>query len=86
MPSTYLSKKVINLKPSGIRKFFDIAANMQDVISPCKGSVNLISPPLTPSWKPECARCARGKPITHPITAVWTCAAHWQITLRNYME
>ena len=29
----YLSKRVANLKPSGIRKFFDIAATMKDVIS-----------------------------------------------------
>lgn len=33
MPKSYLSKTVTNLKPSGIRKFFDIAATMQDVIS-----------------------------------------------------
>ena len=30
----YLSKRVAGLKPSGIRKFFDIAATMKDVISP----------------------------------------------------
>jgi len=29
----YLSTRVVNLKPSGIRKFFDIVATMQDVIS-----------------------------------------------------
>ena len=28
-----LSKKVINIKPSGIRKFFDIVSEMKDVIS-----------------------------------------------------
>jgi len=28
-----LSEKVATLKPSGIRKFFDIAATMKDVIS-----------------------------------------------------
>ncbi len=33
MHSKYLSERVINLKPSGIRRFFDIAATMQDVIS-----------------------------------------------------
>jgi aminotransferase len=33
MQNRYLSDRVINLKPSGIRRFFDIAATMQDVIS-----------------------------------------------------
>ena len=30
----HLSRRVVGLKPSGIRKFFDIAATMKDVISP----------------------------------------------------
>jgi len=29
----YLAKRVAGLKPSGIRKFFEIAATMKDVIS-----------------------------------------------------
>ena len=33
MPKSYLAKRVLGLKPSGIRKFFDIAATMEDVIS-----------------------------------------------------
>ncbi len=33
MRSSYLSDRVAGLKPSGIRKFFDIAATMKDVIS-----------------------------------------------------
>jgi aminotransferase len=33
MRSSYLSERVAGLKPSGIRKFFDIAATMKDVIS-----------------------------------------------------
>jgi len=33
MRETYLSQRVSSLKPSGIRRFFDIAATMQDVIS-----------------------------------------------------
>ena len=28
-----LSKTVVNIKPSGIRKFFDIVSEMDDVIS-----------------------------------------------------
>jgi aminotransferase len=31
--SSYLAERVANLKPSGIRKFFDIVATMKDVIS-----------------------------------------------------
>ncbi|MGB4685906.1 MAG: pyridoxal phosphate-dependent aminotransferase, partial [Limnochordia bacterium] len=33
MVNELLSQKVQAIKPSGIRKFFDIAATMQDVIS-----------------------------------------------------
>ena len=33
MRSSYLSSRVSGLKPSGIRKFFDIAATMKEVIS-----------------------------------------------------
>ena len=33
MNQNYLAKRVVDLKPSGIRKFFDIVATMQDVIS-----------------------------------------------------
>ena len=29
----FLSDKVINIKPSGIRKFFDIVSEMKDAIS-----------------------------------------------------
>jgi aminotransferase len=44
MPSTYLARKVVNLKPSGIRKFFDIVANMQDVISLGIGEPDFTTP------------------------------------------
>jgi len=33
MTNSYLGDRVLGLKPSGIRKFFDIAATMEDVIS-----------------------------------------------------
>ena len=33
MKASYLATRVVNLKPSGLRKFFDIVATMQDVIS-----------------------------------------------------
>jgi aminotransferase len=44
LPSTYLAQKVVNLKPSGIRKFFDIVATMQDVISLGIGEPDFITP------------------------------------------
>ena len=44
MPKSYLSKTVSALKPSGIRKFFDIAANMEDVISLGIGEPDFTTP------------------------------------------
>jgi len=43
--STYLSKRVAGLKPSAIRKFFDIAATMDDVISLGIGEPDFTTPP-----------------------------------------
>jgi aminotransferase len=40
----YLSKRVVELKPSGIRKFFDIAATMKDVISLGVGEPDFTTP------------------------------------------
>ncbi len=40
----YLSKRVVGLQPSGIRKFFDIAATMKDVISLGIGEPDFITP------------------------------------------
>jgi aminotransferase len=46
--SKYLSTRVVNLKPSGIRKFFDIVATMQDVISLGIGEPDFATPgPIT---------------------------------------
>jgi aminotransferase len=42
--SKYLSKRVAALKPSGIRKFFDIAATMKDVISLGIGEPDFTTP------------------------------------------
>jgi aminotransferase len=41
----YLSRRVATLKPSGIRKFFDIAATMKDVISLGIGEPDFNTPP-----------------------------------------
>jgi aminotransferase len=40
----YLAERVANLKPSGIRKFFDIVATMQDVISLGIGEPDFTTP------------------------------------------
>lgn len=40
----YLSRRVAGLKPSGIRKFFDIVATMEDVISLGIGEPDFITP------------------------------------------
>src|SRR5512136_2400761 len=40
----YLSKRVAGLKPSGIRRFFDIAATMKDVISLGIGEPDFTTP------------------------------------------
>jgi len=41
---SYLAERVINLKPSGIRKFFDIVATMKDVISLGIGEPDFVTP------------------------------------------
>jgi aminotransferase len=44
MREIYLSQRVATLKPSGIRKFFDIAATMKDVISLGIGEPDFVTP------------------------------------------
>jgi len=44
MDQRYLAQRVINLKPSGIRKFFDIVATMKDVISLGIGEPDFTTP------------------------------------------
>ncbi len=45
MTQRYLSDRVVTLKPSGIRKFFDIVATMDDVISLGIGEPDFTTPP-----------------------------------------
>jgi aminotransferase len=45
MPRDFLANHVANLKPSGIRKFFDIVATMDDVISLGIGEPDFTTPP-----------------------------------------
>ena len=40
----FVSKKAKNIKPSGIRKFFDIVAESKDVISLGVGEPDFITP------------------------------------------
>ncbi len=44
MSKSYLARHVANLKPSGIRKFFDIVATMDDVISLGIGEPDFVTP------------------------------------------
>jgi aminotransferase len=44
MRDSYISKRVATLKPSGIRKFFDIAATMKEVISLGIGEPDFVTP------------------------------------------
>jgi aminotransferase len=44
MSDHYLARHVVGLKPSGIRKFFDIVATMQDVISLGIGEPDFVTP------------------------------------------
>ncbi len=45
MPTPYVARRVAGLKPSGIRKFFDIVAAMDDVISLGIGEPDFDTPP-----------------------------------------
>ena len=45
MNQKYLAHHVVNLRPSGIRKFFDIVATMKDVISLGIGEPDFTTPP-----------------------------------------
>ena len=45
MRETFINRRVAELKPSGIRKFFDIVATMQDVISLGIGEPDFLTPP-----------------------------------------
>ena len=46
MGRDFIAKRVATLKPSGIRKFFDIVATMDDVISLGIGEPEFTTPEL----------------------------------------
>ena len=59
MKDSYLAHRVATLKPSGIRKFFDIVATMKDVISLGIGEPDFTTP--EPILKAGAASLARGE-------------------------
>jgi len=67
MTKEVLAKRVRDLKPSGIRKFFDIAATMADVISLGIGEPDFATP--EPIIQAGIASLKRGIRTTHPTTA-----------------
>ncbi len=44
--SNFVNQKVVDLPPSGIRKFFDLAATMEDCISLSIGEPDFVTPKL----------------------------------------
>ena len=72
MPKSYLSKTVANLKASGIRKFFDIAATMENVISLGIGEPDFTTP--RPIIDAGGAGPLQGRdPLPLPTLASWSC-------------
>ena len=59
-PADFLTKEVMDIKPSGIRKFFDVAGSMKDVISLGVGEPDFVTP-----WH---IRDAAGKAISEGRT------------------
>jgi len=69
-----LSQRVATVPPSGIRKFFDIAATMKDVISLGIGEPDFVSPPADHPTQAS-APLKKTRRITPPIAASFPCAA-----------
>ena len=63
MNKSYLAHRVASLKPSGIRKFFDIVATMKDVISLGIGEPDFDTP--EPILQAGHSSLSAGRPITH---------------------
>ncbi len=79
-----LSSHVAGLKPSGIRKFFDIAATMKDVISFGIGEPDFTTPEAHPRGG-HGIRCRRGRRTIRPIMASWSCVGRSSTTLSDCM-
>ncbi len=84
--SKYLNREIQVVKPSGIRKFFDIANEMEDVISLSVGEPDFHTPwhireagieslekgrtRYTPNR--AFSSCGRRSPISSPATMTWS--------------
>src|SRR5688500_5910059 len=71
-----LSERVAGLKPSGIRRFFDIAATMKDVISLGIGEPDFVTP--KPILDAGVRSLQSGRRITPRMQASWNCARQLQ--------
>ncbi|MEF9863711.1 MAG: pyridoxal phosphate-dependent aminotransferase, partial [Christensenellaceae bacterium] len=72
----YVSKIVYDMPPSGIRKFFDIASEMKDVISLSVGEPDFVTP-----WNiRENAIFSLERGYTHYTSN------HGSLTLRKYIS
>ena len=59
MRDSFIANKINGLKPSGIRKFFDVAATMKDVISLGIGEPDFDTPrPIVDAGMLPCRRRA----------------------------
>ena len=67
-----LAKRVLDVPPSGIRRFFDILATMDDVISLGVGEPDFDTPRAI--VEAASSRCARAAPTTPRTTGRWSCA------------
>ena len=70
--SDRISRRVAVVPPSGIRKFFDIAATMQDVISLGIGEPDFVTPDVI--REAGVASLGRGRRVTPRTPASWRCA------------
>ena len=75
----FVAKKIQTVPPSGIRRFFDIAATMDDVISLGIGEPDFATPP-EPSSRPASPPCRQGRRTIPPTRASWNCASPWPST------
>ena len=70
--SDRISRRVAAVPPSGIRKFFDIAATMQDVISLGIGEPDFVTPDVIRAA--GIASLGAARPVTPPTPASSSCA------------
>jgi len=79
-----LSKRVAGLKPSGIRKFFDIAATMKDVISLGIGEPDFTTP--KPILEAGIRSLQNGETHYTSNWERWNCVRQSSTTLCTYIK